>query len=73
MTYYIAPRSTSTATLDSEVVQQIRSLSAQGYRIGIEHVDQRRFKTGSWQSCGSIQTQNESEAIASGTGKMSRS
>lgn len=57
------PSSTATATLDSEVVQQVRSLVAQGYRIGIEHVDKRRFKTGSWQSCNSIQTQNESEAI----------
>jgi ribulose bisphosphate carboxylase small subunit len=55
---------TSTATLDSEVVQQLRTLLAQGYRIGIEHVDQRRFSTGAWQSCGSIQTQNEAEAIA---------
>lgn len=33
-------------------------------RVGIEHVDQRRFKTSSWQSCGSIHTHNESEAIA---------
>lgn len=57
--------STTTATLDPEVVQQVRSLIAQGYRIGIEHVDKRRFKTGSWQSCGSIQTQNEPEVIAS--------
>jgi ribulose bisphosphate carboxylase small subunit len=51
-------------TLDSEAVEQVRSLVAQGYRIGVEHVDQRRFRTGSWQSCGSIQTQNEAEAIA---------
>ena len=45
---------TATTTVDSEAVQQIRTLLAQGYRIGIEHiehVDQRRFKTGSWQSC----------------------
>lgn len=57
--------STAIATLDSEAVQQVRSLIAQGYRIGIEHVDKRRFKTGSWQSCGSLQTQNESEVMAS--------
>lgn len=50
--------------LDSDVVQQIRNLLTQGYRIGVEHVDQRRFRTGSWQSCASLQTQNESEAIA---------
>jgi len=56
--------STATATLDSEAAQLVRSLIAQGYRIGIEHVDKRRFKTGSWQSCNSIQTQNELEALA---------
>jgi ribulose bisphosphate carboxylase small subunit len=50
--------------LEPEVVQQMRNLLAQGYRIGVEHVDQRRFRTGSWQSCASIQTQDESEAIA---------
>jgi carbon dioxide concentrating mechanism protein CcmM len=59
-----ASTATATATLDSEAVQQIRRLIAQGYRIGIEHVDKRRFRTGSWQSCGSLQTHNESEAIA---------
>jgi len=56
--------STATKTLNSNALQHLRSLLAQGYRIGIEHVDQRRFKMGSWQSCGSIQTHNESEAIA---------
>jgi ribulose bisphosphate carboxylase small subunit len=50
--------------LDPEVVQQMRNLLAQGYRVGLEHVDQRRFRTGSWQSYASIQTQDESEAIA---------
>ncbi|MCT7965993.1 ribulose bisphosphate carboxylase small subunit [Laspinema sp. D1] len=55
----------ATATLDLDAVKQIRQLMAQGYPIGIEHVDRRRFRTGSWQSCGCIQTGNESEAIAS--------
>lgn len=55
----------NTATLDTESVQQIRYLIEQGYPIGIEHVDRRRFQTGSWQSCGCIQSGNESEAIAS--------
>jgi ribulose bisphosphate carboxylase small subunit len=55
--------STPALTLDSETVQQVHSLVAQGYRIGIEHVDQRRFRTGSWQSCASVQTQNAAEAI----------
>lgn len=36
----------------------------QGYRIGLEHVDERRFRTGSWASCATVKTQDENEAIA---------
>lgn len=50
--------------LSAEIIDQVRQLLAQGCRIGIEHVDQRRFRTNSWQSCASIQNGNESEAIA---------
>jgi carbon dioxide concentrating mechanism protein CcmM len=55
---------TKNTSLKSEVVDQLRQLLAQGYRISAEHVDQRRFRTGSWQSCGQIETKQESEAIA---------
>ena len=51
-------------SLSSETVEQLRQLLAQGYNIGTEHVDERRFRTGSWQSCSPIPTKNESEAIA---------
>lgn len=54
----------STMQLSSEVLQQVRQLLAGGYRIGIEHVDQRRFRTNSWQSCASVQGNSESQAIA---------
>jgi ribulose bisphosphate carboxylase small subunit len=54
----------SHAEIDPEVMNQVRHLVSQGYRIGVEHVDRRRFRTGSWKSCGSIQAPNESEAIA---------
>ena len=50
-------------SLSSEVVDQLRQLLAQGHRISAEHVDQRRFRTGSWQSCGQIDTTDESEAL----------
>lgn len=63
--------STSTATktatntsLSSEVVAQLRQLLASGYKISVEHVDQRRFRTGSWTSTGTIQATSEREAIA---------
>jgi ribulose bisphosphate carboxylase small subunit len=49
--------------LDPDVLQQVRTLLAQGYQIGLEHVDQRRFRAGSWQSCAAIHTPNEAEAI----------
>jgi carbon dioxide concentrating mechanism protein CcmM len=62
-----APSATATATstrLSSEVVDQLRQLLAGGSKISIEHVDQRRFRTGSWTSTGQIQASSEREAIA---------
>ena len=50
--------------LNPETLDQIRQLVAQGYRIGIEYVNERRFRTGSWQSCTTTQINGESEAIA---------
>ncbi|MBD0336600.1 MAG: ribulose bisphosphate carboxylase small subunit [Cyanobacteria bacterium Co-bin13] len=57
----------STATngrLKSETVDQVKQLLNQGYRVGLEHVDQRRFRTNAWQTCASIQTQDIREATA---------
>jgi len=50
--------------LNSGVQEQIRSLLAQGYRIGMEHAEPRRFRTGSWQSCTPVQSSNPSEVFA---------
>ncbi len=50
--------------LNNEVIQTIRSLLSQGYRIGTEHADKRRFKTKSWQSCATIESQREGDLIA---------
>ncbi len=51
-------------TLDAAIVSQVRSLLAQGYRIGSEHADKRRFQTSSWQSCPAITSTNESQVLA---------
>jgi carbon dioxide concentrating mechanism protein CcmM len=62
-----APTATATATstrLSGEVVEQLRQLLNSGYKISVEHVDQRRFRTGSWTSSGPIQANSEREAIA---------
>ncbi|MBD2594610.1 carbon dioxide-concentrating mechanism protein CcmM [Nostoc sp. MBR 210] len=54
----------SSNRLSAEVVDQLRQLLAGGYKISAEHVDQRRFRTGSWSSCGQIEARSERDAIA---------
>ncbi len=51
------------AALATDVQAQVRSLLQQGYKIGTEHVDARRYKTGSWKSCSPINTTREPEVI----------
>jgi carbon dioxide concentrating mechanism protein CcmM len=46
------------------VRQQIRRLLSQGYRIGAEYADARRFRTGSWQSA-AIAQGSESAVLTS--------
>lgn len=54
----------TSGSLDSEAINHIRQLVAGGYKISAEHVDARRFRTGSWQSCGQIEARGDREAIA---------
>ena len=54
----------SSGTLSAETVDQIRQLLAGGYKIGTEHVDERRFRTGSWSSCKPIETTSANEVIS---------
>lgn len=64
---YAAPTAspiTTNSNLSSEVVEQLRQLLASGNKISAEHVDQRRFRTGSWTSCGQIQANSLQEAIS---------
>jgi len=51
--------------LSSEVVTQVRNLLSQGYRIGTEHANARRFRTGSWQTCAPISSTYEAEVLKS--------
>lgn len=55
--------SNSAVRLDNSVVTQVRSLLAQGYKIGTEHTDKRRFKAKSWKSCAPITSTHESEVL----------
>ena len=64
---YQAPVSTYAGIntgLSQEVVEQVRSLFNQGYRISLEHANERRFRTSSWISCAPISATNHSQAIA---------
>ncbi len=54
----------SSASVSASIAEQVRQLIAQGYRIGTEYADERRFQTSSWKSGASIQAKHESEAIA---------
>ena len=48
-----------TQRLSPEIVQQARAHLAQGYRIGMEHADQRRYRSGVWETCTPIQDTRE--------------
>ncbi len=50
--------------LKPETVEQVRQLLTQGYRIGTEHADERRYKVNAWTSCAPIQSNRESEVVA---------
>jgi carbon dioxide concentrating mechanism protein CcmM len=61
---YHSSGSVSSGKLSAETVAQVRSLLAQGYKVGTEYADARRFRTGSWQSGPALQARSESEAVA---------
>jgi carbon dioxide concentrating mechanism protein CcmM len=50
--------------LSSEIVQQVRQYLSQGYRIGMEHADVRRYRSGVWQTCPPIQSTREGDVFA---------
>ena len=50
-------------SLSDEVLQDVRSLMAQGYKVGMEYVDKRRFRTNAWQSCPVISEGSEGQAM----------
>ena len=51
-------------SVPSDLAQQVRQLINQGYRIGAEHADQRRYRSGVWQTCTSITSTREAEVMA---------
>lgn len=55
---------TNRSTMNGEVINHVRQLLAQGYRIGTEYADKRQFQTSSWKSGAPIQATNESGVMA---------
>jgi carbon dioxide concentrating mechanism protein CcmM len=56
-----APRNGS---MNGDLAQQIRQLLAQGYHVAAEYADERRFRTGSWQSLAIPHTTDAGVVIA---------
>ncbi|MEO0540029.1 MAG: ribulose bisphosphate carboxylase small subunit [Cyanobacteria bacterium P01_A01_bin.105] len=53
-----------TQRLSAEAVQQVRQFMGQGYRIGAEHADQRRYRSNVWQTCPPVSSTSEREVLA---------
>ncbi|MGB7442216.1 MAG: ribulose bisphosphate carboxylase small subunit [Coleofasciculaceae cyanobacterium] len=51
------------SSLDKDTIEQVRHLLGQGYKIGTEHADKRRFRTSSWKSCSPIESNREQDVI----------
>jgi carbon dioxide concentrating mechanism protein CcmM len=56
--------------LSADTIAKVREFISQGFKIGTEHADARRFQTSSWQTCSPIQTTREADAIAALEGCM---
>lgn len=54
----------SNGPLDLETQEQIRELLAQGYRLSIEHGNERRVKNNAWQSGATFQGDEASQVIS---------
>jgi ribulose bisphosphate carboxylase small subunit len=42
------------SSLETAVVDQVRNLLGQGYRVGMEYADSRRFRANAWQGCATV-------------------
>ncbi len=49
--------------LAPDIVENVRRILAQGYSVGTEHADKRRFQTSSWTSCASFNSDREADIL----------
>ncbi len=61
---YNAPSQAGGGRLSADVVNQVRQLLAQGYRVAAEHANARRFQTSTWSSCAPIQSTRDTDVLA---------
>jgi carbon dioxide concentrating mechanism protein CcmM len=59
------PASGGSVNLSGDLAHQVRQLISQGYHIGAEHADVRRYRSGVWQTCAPITSNRESDVLAS--------
>jgi carbon dioxide concentrating mechanism protein CcmM len=52
-------------TLHPDTIAHVRSLIAQGYRVGTEHADKRRFQANAWSSCAAFNSDREGDILNS--------
>nr|WP_310411722.1 ribulose bisphosphate carboxylase small subunit [Chamaesiphon sp. OTE_8_metabat_110] len=51
------------SNLAPDVIENVRRILSQGYTVGTEHADKRRFQTSSWTSCASFNSDREVEIL----------
>jgi carbon dioxide concentrating mechanism protein CcmM len=51
--------------LNPETISKVKQLLSQGYSVGTEHADKRRFQTSSWTSCAAFNSSREADIINS--------
>jgi carbon dioxide concentrating mechanism protein CcmM len=61
----LQPKNIQNSILHPDVVSSVRSLLSQGYQVGTEHANKRRFQTSSWTSCASFNSRDEGEILTS--------
>jgi ribulose bisphosphate carboxylase small subunit len=59
-----SPQPSTPSPLNPAVAQSVQPLIAQGYPIGVEYVEPRRFSSGAWKSCKTIAPASPTDTLA---------
>ncbi len=54
---------TQPSSLHPDIVSSVHNLLSQGYQVGTEHANKRRFQTSSWTSCASFNSHDAGEVL----------